>query len=131
MARLKVTPRKGEDKRGHKVKTQAKVHAEAWEPPVPVDPQHQKERPIQHRVSWRRELRRQRGLGRWGSHQSHHQPDSWPRWLQWLGHLHWAGRSQPGGSSNQCGRKGPMERIPQGWQGEETLKVPTGNGGSL
>ena len=38
MARTKVTPQKGEDKRGWKVKTQAQVHTEAQELPVPVDP---------------------------------------------------------------------------------------------
>ena len=38
MARMKVTPRKREDKRGQRTKTQAQVHAEAQEPPVLVDP---------------------------------------------------------------------------------------------
>ena len=30
----------------------------------------------------------------------HHQPNSWPRWLQRPGHLVWVRRSQSGGTSN-------------------------------
>ena len=35
----------------------------------------------------------------WEGHHHHCQPNSWPRWLQRLGHLLW-GRSQSGGSSD-------------------------------
>ena len=106
MARIKVMPRKGEDERGQKIKMQAQVHAKARGPPVLVDPQYQKERPLQPkasyqpRVSWRRWLKRQRGWERWGGHQSHHWPDSWPRWLWRSGHLCQVGRSQLGRSSD-------------------------------
>ena len=37
MVRTKVTPRKGDDRRGWRLRTQAQVHAEAQEPPMLVD----------------------------------------------------------------------------------------------
>ena len=65
--------------------------------------------------------------GEWG----HLQPNSWPRWLQRLGHLCQVGRSQPGGSSNLPWRQGSPEGILQGWSGEEAPKVLTGDSCSL
>ena len=38
MARTKVMPRKGEEGKTRKVKTQAGVHAAPVEPPVPAEP---------------------------------------------------------------------------------------------
>ena len=79
-------------------------------------PQYQKERPFPCRVShqpgvsWRRGLKRQRGWERWGGHWGHHQPDSWPRWLQRPGQLCQEGRSQSRGSSNLPWEARPLQK---------------------
>ena len=45
-----------------------------------------------------------------GHHHCHHQPNSWPRWLQRLSHLLWVGRSQSGGSSDLLWEAKPPRR---------------------
>ena len=95
MARAKVMPQMGEDKRGQKVKTQAQVNAEAQEPWWT----HQCQETRNPTSEWAGDKSRgSRQVGRGGEVASHHQPDSWPRWLQRQSHLCLVGRSQPGGS---------------------------------
>ena len=57
-------------------------------------------RPLQPQVRWIGGGWRQVGWRRWGDHQSHLQPSSWPRWLQRLGNQHRAGRNWPEGNSD-------------------------------
>ena len=42
MAQMKITPRKGENRKPKEVKMRVEVHAQPQEPPVPVDPQLQR-----------------------------------------------------------------------------------------
>ena len=104
MARTKLIPKKDE-KGGERWVLWSKEERRALvergqRPPSQYTTHPQPESPhLQERR--RRRWKRQRG-GWWrmweGLH--HCQPDSWPRWLQRLGHLLWVGRSQSGGSSN-------------------------------
>ena len=59
----------------------------------------------------------------WGRHRHHCQPNSWPRWLQRLGHLCWVGRSTQEEVPIYHGRQSPPEGIPHGWQSQENLEV--------
>ena len=65
--------------------------------------------PHRLRTSWNG-LWKQSTLRGWGGHLHHHQPNSWPRWLQRLGHLSWVGRSQSGGSSDLLWEAKPPSR---------------------
>ena len=70
------------------------------------------------RSRWKRPRsgwRRQGGWRMWEGHCHHCQPNSWPRWLQRLGHLCWVRRSQPGGSSDWPWEAKPLKGIPPGW----------------
>ena len=64
------------------------------------------------RRSWMRlrgGFRRLNDWRKWVSHHHHCQPNSWPRWLQRLGHLPW-GRSLPEGSSTLPSEAKPHRR---------------------
>ena len=98
MAHIKFTPMKGDKKKTKKVKTRAQVHAAPVEPPAPAEPPVSDVKvppilPILKGMERRRAEAEK--LGEVGSHWRHHQPNSWPRWLQSLGHLCQVGRSQP------------------------------------
>ena len=102
MAQTKITPCKGEKGKPGKVRTRAEVHALS-EPPVLEDPPvpEMETPPIPQEIEKR--------IAEWGGHQSHCWPNSWPRWLQRMGHLLQAGRSWPWRSSDL-----PFEARPPG-----------------
>ena len=64
--------------------------------------------PSNFRQDGEEEGRWQGSWKKWGGHWSHCLPDSWPRWLQKLGHQCHVGRSQTERSSD-CGRQGSLE----------------------
>ena len=69
------------------------------------------------RRGWKRQRsrwRRQDGWSMWAGHNHCHQPNSWLKWLQRLGHLIWEGRSQSGGSSNLLWEAKPPRRNSSG-----------------
>ena len=98
-----------ESKRALQVRMRVEVQVEAKETPAPVDPpapEMEQQAPTQEELE-----QRVREAGRGGEgHQSHLQPDSWPRWLQ---------------------RLGLPEGIPEVWKGKEAPKVLTGDHGPL
>ena len=119
MARTKLTPRKGEkcSKRWVlRLRDTRKALAEkGWRPLLPFTTHPKSRSPHPEERRWRggqknqrSRWRRQDGWKMWAGHLHHCQPNSWPRWLQRLGHLHWVGRNQSGGSSNQLWEAKPL-----------------------
>ena len=88
----------------------------SWErmaAPSPVHHQrgpHPQERRRRSRWRLRSGWRRQGGWRMWEGPCHCFQPNSWPRWLQRPGHLHWVQRSQPGGNSDQPWEAKPPRR---------------------
>ena len=88
MVRTKVTPRKGEaraseDKGRGMHPTSGTCHTSG--PPAPIQEPQPDQEEMKRRVT---EAEWLEGVG--GCY-SHNQPDSWPRWLQRMGHLCWVG----------------------------------------
>ena len=67
----------------------------------------------------------------WEGHHLCCQPDSWPRWLQRLAHLHQVRRSQPEEALTDHWRQSPLEGIPPGWKGKDDQEVPAWHSCSL
>ena len=98
-ARTKIVPRNGEEVKTQNVRTWAEVHAAPVEPPTLVEPPvPDVEAPPTLGDMEKRMVER---LEEVGGHWSCCLPNSWPRWLQRLGHQCWMGRNQPERSSNQ------------------------------
>ena len=106
MARTKLTPKKdrGERRVLQMKEDREKIAKKGRRPPSPVhhpsparkpSPMREVEKMWEEAERWVEECD---GWRMWVGHHHHCQPNSWPRWLQRLGHLLW-GRSQSGGSS--------------------------------
>ena len=84
-------------------------------PPIPAKrpspAREEEEKQMEDAEKWVGEARRLEDVGRSGHHC---QPDSWPRWLQRLGHLCQVRRSQPGGSSDELWEANPPGRNSSG-----------------
>ena len=132
MARTKVTPKK--DDRGrerwvlHSREVRRALAEKGWRPPLqfithpqPGSP-HPQERT--RRGRWKRlrsGWRKQEGWRMWEDPCHCCQPNSWPRWLQRLGHLHWVRRSQSGGKLQPTmGGKAPQKEFIQAGKVKKT-----------
>ena len=140
---MKRTPCKGEGRRDMRmmkqawthvwteVQTRVQVHVEDQGSPALVyPPLLVQETPLGQEEIIRRIVEAE-WLGKWGGCHSHHQPNSWPRWLWRLGHLCWVGKSHLERSSILLWEANPWEGVLDSWKAEEGPEVPTGDSGSL
>ena len=126
MARTKLTSRKGRWGGGKRIlrskATRIALAEKGRRPPLPFTTHPQPRRPHPEERRWRSRWRKQGSWRGWEGQLHHCWPNSWPRWLQRLGHLHWVRRRQSGGSSNQPWEAKPLEGIPPGRKSQKTRK---------